>query len=64
MFYLLLLVACAFLASAKTVTYNFDVGWVTVSAFVPSVLAQVADLVKAAPDGFSRQVIGVNGQWP
>lgn len=25
-----LVVACATLASAKTVTYNFDIGWVTV----------------------------------
>ena len=43
----LLLATYAMLAFAKTVTYNFDIGWVT-----------------AAPDGFSRQVIGINGQWP
>jgi len=43
----ILLAAYATLASAKTVTYNFDIGWVT-----------------AAPDGYSRQVIGINGQWP
>ncbi|KAL1596938.1 hypothetical protein SLS59_007681 [Nothophoma quercina] len=43
----LLLATCATLASAKTVTYDFDIGWAT-----------------AAPDGFSRQVIGINGQWP
>ncbi|KZM26841.1 uncharacterized protein EKO05_0010788 [Ascochyta rabiei] len=43
----LLLAVGATLASAKTVTYNFDIGWVT-----------------AAPDGYSRQVIGINGQWP
>jgi iron transport multicopper oxidase len=42
-----LLAAYATLACAKTVTYNFDIGWVT-----------------AAPDGYSRQVIGINGQWP
>ncbi|CAA9966261.1 Multicopper oxidase 1 [Pyrenophora teres f. maculata] len=37
----------ATLAYAKTVTYDFSVGYVT-----------------AAPDGFTRQVIGINGQWP
>jgi hypothetical protein len=37
MFYILVLAACALLASAKTVTYNFDVGWVTVSSFVHAV---------------------------
>src|ERR1700730_17993879 len=37
----------ASLALAATVTYNWDITWVT-----------------AAPDGFSRQVIGINGQWP
>ncbi|PSN75263.1 hypothetical protein BS50DRAFT_36444 [Corynespora cassiicola Philippines] len=35
------------LSFAKTVTYDFDVGWVS-----------------AAPDGFVRPVIGINGQWP
>jgi iron transport multicopper oxidase len=64
MFILLFLAACALLASAKTVTYNFDVGWVTVSTVVPRGLECVIDLVQAAPDGYSRQVIGVNGQWP
>ncbi|KAH6629092.1 laccase-2 precursor [Boeremia exigua] len=43
----LLLAACTALASAKVVTYDFDIGWVT-----------------AAPDGYSRQVIGINGKWP
>ncbi|KAB5518103.1 iron transport multicopper oxidase FET3 [Coniochaeta sp. 2T2.1] len=37
----------ASLASAGTVTYNWDVTW-----------------VNAAPDGFSRPVIGINNQWP
>ncbi|OCL11751.1 Ferroxidase [Glonium stellatum] len=32
---------------AKTVTFNWDIGW-----------------VNAAPDGFNRPVIGINGQWP
>jgi len=32
---------------AATVTYNWDITWVT-----------------AAPDGFARPVIGINGQWP
>ncbi|OCK83102.1 multicopper oxidase [Lepidopterella palustris CBS 459.81] len=32
---------------SKTVTYNWDVGWII-----------------AAPDGFSRPVIAINGQWP
>lgn len=44
---LIALLALTLIARAKTVTYNFDIGWVT-----------------AAPDGFSRQVIGINGQWP
>jgi len=34
-------------ALAATVTYNWDITYVT-----------------AAPDGFSRQVIGINNQWP
>ncbi|EOA88313.1 uncharacterized protein SETTUDRAFT_47020 [Exserohilum turcica Et28A] len=34
-------------AYARTVRYDFSVGYVT-----------------AAPDGFERQVIGINGQWP
>jgi FtsP/CotA-like multicopper oxidase with cupredoxin domain len=41
------ILALASFALGGTVTYNFDVGFVT-----------------AAPDGFSRQVIGINGQWP
>jgi iron transport multicopper oxidase len=47
--HLVSLVALAQAAStwAATVTYNWDVTWVT-----------------AAPDGFSRPVIGINGQWP
>ncbi|OCK79663.1 multicopper oxidase [Lepidopterella palustris CBS 459.81] len=32
---------------AKTVTYDFDIGWVL-----------------ASPDGYTRPVIGINGQWP
>ena len=32
---------------ATTVTYDFNITWVT-----------------ASPDGFSRPVIGINGQWP
>ncbi|CAI6299461.1 unnamed protein product [Periconia digitata] len=35
------------LSLAKTVTYDFNIGWVS-----------------AAPDGVSRPVIGINGQWP
>lgn len=34
-------------AIAKTVTYNWNIGWVL-----------------AAPDGFIRPVIGINGEWP
>ncbi|KAF2713503.1 multicopper oxidase, partial [Pleomassaria siparia CBS 279.74] len=47
MFYLLLFASYASFSLAKTVTYNFDIGW-----------------VRAAPDGFERPVIGVNGAWP
>ncbi|RYN46516.1 hypothetical protein AA0114_g8304 [Alternaria tenuissima] len=43
----LLLSVYAGAAYAKTVSYDFDVGYVT-----------------AAPDGFERQVIGINGKWP
>jgi iron transport multicopper oxidase len=43
----LALLSLASVARAGTVTYNWDVTWVT-----------------AAPDGFSRPVIGINGQWP
>ncbi|KAG9187155.1 hypothetical protein G6011_05026 [Alternaria panax] len=43
----LLLSVYAGAAYAKTVSYDFDIGYVT-----------------AAPDGFSRQVIGINGKWP
>jgi iron transport multicopper oxidase len=43
----LLLLAAATSVPAATITYNWNVGWVT-----------------AAPDGFSRPVIGINGQWP
>ncbi|EKG09511.1 Multicopper oxidase type 1 [Macrophomina phaseolina MS6] len=32
---------------AKTVTFNWNIGWVS-----------------AAPDGFTRPVIGINGLWP
>ncbi|KAH7119687.1 multicopper oxidase-domain-containing protein [Dendryphion nanum] len=41
------LIACASICFAKTVTYNFNIGWVS-----------------AAPDGYRRPVIGINGQWP
>jgi iron transport multicopper oxidase len=43
----LLVIAGLQLALAKTVVYNWNIGWVT-----------------AAPDGFARPVIGINGQWP
>ena len=43
----LLLLGFGPLALAKTVHYNWNIGWVT-----------------AAPDGFSRPVIGINGEWP
>ncbi|KAL8720586.1 MAG: hypothetical protein Q9225_002575 [Loekoesia sp. 1 TL-2023] len=41
---LFFLIPCAI---AATVTYDFNITWVT-----------------AQPDGFSRPVIGINGQWP
>lgn len=41
------LVGLAGSAWAATVTYNWDITWVS-----------------AAPDGFTRPVIGVNGAWP
>lgn len=44
---LLLLSSFHSLVLAKTVTYNWNISWVT-----------------AAPDGFPRPVIGINGQWP
>ena len=48
---MLVLVFCVIaalqLAVAKTVTYDWNIGWTS-----------------AAPDGFSRAVIGINGQWP
>ncbi|KAF2729450.1 multicopper oxidase 1 [Polyplosphaeria fusca] len=49
MFSLSLLIATVFasITYAATVTYNFDIGWVS-----------------ASPDGFTRPVIGINGQWP
>lgn len=34
-------------ALAATLTYNWDIDWVT-----------------AAPDGFARPVVGINGKWP
>lgn len=43
---LVALAACQ-LALAATVTYDWDISWVS-----------------AAPDGFERPVIGINGQWP
>ncbi|RFU27203.1 hypothetical protein B7463_g9130, partial [Scytalidium lignicola] len=43
----LAILALATVSLSATVTYDWDIGWVT-----------------AAPDGFSRPVIGVNGQWP
>ena len=45
--FILLLCGLGPLAFAKTVQYNWNIGWVT-----------------AAPDGFSRPVIGINGEWP
>ncbi|KKY28050.1 putative multicopper oxidase type 1 [Diplodia seriata] len=42
-----LLLSLAATALAKTVSVEWDIGWVT-----------------AAPDGYSRPVIAVNGQWP
>jgi iron transport multicopper oxidase len=47
MLQILLVAAYATLSLAKTVNYDFSIGWVT-----------------AAPDGYSRPVIGINGQWP
>ncbi|KAI9733631.1 MAG: hypothetical protein M1834_003233 [Cirrosporium novae-zelandiae] len=44
---ILLIVGLASLSFAKTVEYNWNIGFVT-----------------AAPDGYSRRVIGINGQWP
>lgn len=34
-------------STADTLTFNWDIGWIT-----------------AAPDGYARPVIGVNGRWP
>lgn len=45
--FVIALLASRSIVFAATVTYNWDIGWVT-----------------AAPDGFQRQVIGINGQWP
>ena len=45
--FLLFLFATLQASLAKTVTYNWNIGWVT-----------------AAPDGFERPVIGINGQFP
>ncbi|GME55867.1 Multicopper oxidase type 1 [Neofusicoccum parvum] len=42
-----LVLSLAATALAKTVTVDWDVGWVS-----------------AAPDGYTRPVIGINGQWP
>jgi iron transport multicopper oxidase len=48
MFSLILpLVTCLPLALSATITYNWNVTWVS-----------------AAPDGFTRPVIGINNQWP
>lgn len=47
MHYLWPFVGCISFTLAKTVQYDFNIGWVT-----------------AAPDGYSRPVIGINGQWP
>lgn len=46
-FFVLCVFAAVQLVQAKTVTYNWDIEWVT-----------------AAPDGFARPVIGINGEWP
>ena len=45
--FMITVLTSASLALAATVTYTWDITWVT-----------------AAPDGFSRQVIGINHQWP
>ncbi|KAH7025110.1 ferroxidase [Microdochium trichocladiopsis] len=45
---LLLLVAAALTATAKTITYDFEIGWVSANP----------------DGQFERQVIGINGQWP
>lgn len=42
-----LLLGLAATALAKTVSVDWDIGWVS-----------------AAPDGYTRPVIGINGQWP
>ena len=47
MFWLPLLLSLSGPALAKTVTLDWDIGWVT-----------------AAPDGYTRPVIGINGEWP
>jgi iron transport multicopper oxidase len=50
MFSSILLFALQIIAVAahqNTVTFNWNVDWVT-----------------AAPDGFSRPFVGINGQWP
>lgn len=39
----ILLTAYATLASAKTVTYNFDIGWVTVGSFQATAVQANAD---------------------
>lgn len=41
------LIALVSICTAKTVTFDWSVDWVT-----------------AAPDGYSRPVIGINGKWP
>ena len=46
LFHLISLI-CLHLADAATVTYDFNITWLT-----------------ASPDGVSRPVIGINGQWP
>ncbi|CZT03169.1 related to Conidial Pigment Biosynthesis protein brown1 [Rhynchosporium graminicola] len=44
---ILILLSFIVVTYAKTITYNWSIGWVT-----------------AAPDGFTRQVIGINGKFP
>jgi hypothetical protein len=65
MFRIVGLVSWISLVFAKTVTYDFSIGWVTVSrASHGKSNRHLANVIKAAPDGYTRPVIGVNGQWP
>jgi hypothetical protein len=64
MFQLFLLAVYASFTCAKTVNYDFSIGWVTVCNLNIGKTLTHTDFTQAAPDGFSRPVIGVNGQWP